>query len=82
MPAVPSLPGQYSAETVEPNGDRILLYVDGVKERLELHPRTGQPVIKIRRPDKGVEWSVSLDTNTFSEVKLPPEEAKLRFRTA
>jgi hypothetical protein len=78
MPTLPPLPGQYSVQTVESNGDRIVLYVDGEKERLELHRRTRRPVIRIRRPDKGVEWSVSSDTNTFSEVKLPPEDAELQ----
>jgi hypothetical protein len=78
MPNLPPLPGQYSVQTVESNGDRILLFVDGEKERLELHPRTRRPVIQIRRPDKGVEWSVSPDTNVFSEVKLPPADAELQ----
>jgi hypothetical protein len=55
-----------------PNGDRIVLHVHGVLERLEMYPRKRPAIITIRRPDLGVEWSFSLHTNIYSEKVLPP----------
>jgi hypothetical protein len=73
MPTVQPLPKQYSAETFFPNGDRWVLHAHGVMERFEMFPKTGPALISIRRPDKGVEWSLSPDTNAYSETVVPPE---------
>jgi len=71
MPTVPPLPKDYSAEMICPDGDRTVLYVRGVMERFEMYPKTRPPRIAIRRPDKGVEWSLLPHTNTYSETVLP-----------
>jgi hypothetical protein len=71
MKTIQPSPKQYSAETVCPNGERIVLHVHGVMERLELHRKTGPTRITIRRPDQGVEWSLSANANTCSEAALP-----------
>ena len=71
MPTVPPLPRQYSAQMVCPNGDRMVLHVHGVMERLEMYPRTRPAIIRIRRLDRGVEWSFSSQTNVYSEKVLP-----------
>ena len=73
MPTVPPLPKQYSAETVFSDGERVVLHVRGVMGRLEMYGKTGPAFISIRRPDKGVEWSLSPDTNAYSETVVPPE---------
>ncbi len=52
---------------------RIQVFEDGAKTRTELHSPPGSTVVKIRRRDKGVEWSVFPDTNTYSTEKFPQE---------
>jgi hypothetical protein len=67
------MPTRYSAEIVRSDGGRTILYVDGWTRKLEMYPKTGRPSIVISRPDKGVIWSLTPDTKTYSQTKLPPE---------
>lgn len=71
MPTLPPLPKSYSAEMARSDGDRSLLFVDGWTRRLEFYPKSGQPSIVISRADKRVIWSLSLETKTYSETKMP-----------
>lgn len=72
MPTVPPLPKDYSAEMFCPNGDRLMrVYVRGLMERSEMSPKNRPPVVRIRRPDKGVVWSILPHANTYTEAVLP-----------
>jgi hypothetical protein len=72
MSALPPLPGQFSAEVVRSDGDRTMVYVNGRIRRLEMSdPKTGVICIIIGRPDKGVLWSLTPHTKTYSQTKLP-----------
>lgn len=53
------------------NGDRKMLYVDGLKMRMEDHPKAGDETILISRPDRHVIWSLSPHTKTYSQAKMP-----------
>ena len=53
------------------DGDRTMLYVDGWTRRLEMYPKTGQPTIVISRQDKRLIWSLSPDTMTYTQAKMP-----------
>ena len=48
-----------------------MLYIDGWMRRVEFYPKTGYPTIVISRPDKRVIWSLSPDTKTYSQAKMP-----------
>jgi hypothetical protein len=71
MPALPPFPKSYTAEMVRSDGDRTMLYVDGWTRRLEMYPKVGQSSIIISRQDKRVIWSLSPDTKTYSQAKMP-----------
>ena len=71
MPTLPPLPKSYTAEVVRSDGDRMILYVDGWMRRVELYPKSGGPSIVISRPDKHVTWSLSPETKTYSQAKMP-----------
>jgi outer membrane lipoprotein-sorting protein len=71
MPPLPPFPKSYSAEMVRSDGNRSVLYVDGWTRRLEFYPKSGQPSVVISRADKRVIWSLSPDTKTYSQTKMP-----------
>jgi hypothetical protein len=70
MPTLPPLPKSYVVEVVRSNGDRAMLYVNGWMRRLDMHPKAGKPSIVISRPDKGVIWSLTPHSKTYSQAKL------------
>jgi outer membrane lipoprotein-sorting protein len=71
MHTLPPFPKRYTAEMVCSNGDRRMLYVDGLNMRMEEYPKTGDATILISRPDKHVIWSLSPNTKTYSQAKMP-----------
>jgi hypothetical protein len=71
MPTIPPPPTQLTAELVRSDGERTKVYMDGWMRRVELYFKTGQVSIVISRPDKGVIWSLTPQTKTFSQAKLP-----------
>jgi hypothetical protein len=48
-----------------------MLYVDGWTRRLEFYPKSGPHSVVISRADKRVIWSLSPDSKTFSQAKMP-----------
>jgi hypothetical protein len=72
MPAIPPEPMQLTAELVRSDdAQRIKVYMDGWMRRIETQDQTGRTSIVISRPDKGVIWSLSPQTKTFSQARLP-----------
>lgn len=71
MSPLPPFPESYTTEMVHSDGDRTLLYVDGWLRRLEMYPKGGRTSIIISRSDKRVIWSLTPDTKTYSQGKMP-----------
>jgi hypothetical protein len=71
MTTLPPFPKSYTAEMVGSDGDRTMLYVDGWMRRLEMYPKSGKLSIVISPSDKRVFWSLSPDTRTYSQAKMP-----------
>lgn len=52
------------------NGDRKVLYVDGLNMRMEEFPKAGAPTILISSADKRVIWLLSPSTKTYSQTRM------------
>jgi len=71
MSTFPPPPKRYSAEIIRSDGERSLVFEDGVRGRVE----DGKNIL-IRRLDKGVAWNLTPETKTYSQVKLTKEMVK------
>jgi hypothetical protein len=76
MDTRPPYPKQYSAEIVRSDGERYTVYADGARGRQETHFPDGRTKILISRPDKGVGWTLSPETNTYSQFKFTQSMVK------
>lgn len=65
------LPPQYSAEILRSDGDRMKIYTDGKKSRIE-QTVGGVTTIVIWRPDIGTAYRIELETQTLYAIPITP----------
>jgi outer membrane lipoprotein-sorting protein len=81
MDTLPQRPKRYSAKVVRSDGEPVcFVYADGPKGRLETYSADGRTKVVISRPDKGVVWTLTPETRSYSQAKFTEDMVKKATR--